>query len=159
MEREYIPYSEKCFMCGDSNLDGLRLKLYRDGEKVKADLRIDERFIGYENMIHGGVVCGLLDEVMVWAAVIFGSKRSMYVTVDINVKYHAPVPAGEEVTVEGWVVEEKGRMAFCEARILKGEKVLASGSGRFLALSRSKLEEMLPQLKFDRAPKYKNFFG
>ncbi len=156
--KEYIPYTDSCFACGENNRHGIRLKLYREGERVKVETTIEEKFHGYRGIVHGGVVCALLDETMIWSAVVLGGRKTMYVTSEISVKYMAPVTTGEEVNVEGWIVKDRGRVVECEALVSLKGKPLAKGKGTFVALAGEKLTEVLPGIRFERAPHYKNFF-
>jgi uncharacterized protein (TIGR00369 family) len=157
-DKEYIPYTDKCFACGENNPDGIRLRMYRSGERVRAEAKIEERFNGYERVAHGGVVCALLDEAMIWAAVVFGSRRTMYVTVEITISYLAPVPTKEEISVEGWITRDRGRVVECESVVTCKSKPLARGRGKFIDMGSDKLREAKPGIKFDRAPSFKDFF-
>jgi acyl-coenzyme A thioesterase PaaI-like protein len=58
------------------------------------------------------------------------------VTAELTVRYLKPVDVSEEIIVEGWEVEQKGRNLFHagEIRNSAGE-VLATGSGRFVIVS------------------------
>lgn len=156
-KREYVPYTNSCFACGDENESGLRLELFEEGGRVKGSVSIDEHLNGYAGMVHGGIICALLDEAMIWSAVVFGGKRTMYVTAEMRLRFLAPVPVSQEISVSGWVVEDRGRFVICDGEVERDGSILATGSGKFLALGEEKLKEIHPQLKYGRCTKYKDF--
>lgn len=81
-------------------------------------------------MAHGGIIATLLDEAM---GKMCRFREARAVTAELSVQYLKPVSVKEEIVVEGWEVEQKGRNLFHagEIRNLAGE-VLARGTGRFV---------------------------
>ncbi len=155
--KEYIPYTDTCFACGDDNEAGMKLKLFEEGSRVKAVVSIGRHLNGYEGMVHGGIICALLDEAMIWAAIVFGEKRTMYVTTEMSIKYLAPVPVSSEISVSGWIRDDRGKIVLCEGEVEREGRVLASAEGKFLALGNEKLKEIHPHLRFGRCVKYRDF--
>ena len=73
MERsEYrrLPHREKdsCFACSPNNASGLHMEFFTNGEKVVSWLRVPKHLSGWDNIVHGGVIATILDEVMGWSA-------------------------------------------------------------------------------------------
>jgi len=60
---------------------------------------------------------------MGWSPTVFGSTRAMYVTGELTVKFLSPVPVGEEIEVRSRLVEDAGRLAYCEGRSVAAEGV------------------------------------
>jgi acyl-CoA thioesterase FadM len=57
------------------------------------------------------------------------------VTAEMSIEYKKPVPVDQEVIVEGWQQEEKGRYRFREAEIRDTQgNLLARGKGRFVVV-------------------------
>ncbi|MDX1382419.1 MAG: PaaI family thioesterase [Thermoanaerobaculia bacterium] len=128
-----MPYSEGCFVCGDRNPHGLRLRFRWDGAWVHTRLSVPEQFRGFTDRVHGGVVSALLDEVMGWATVREGGRFSY--TGELRVRFRSPVPAGEEIVVRGRVVRHTRRLDFTEAEVRDGDdRLLASADGKFVLL-------------------------
>ena len=71
-DKEYLPHSSGCFLCGDENRCGVRTRFLVEGDTVRARLRLPRHMNGYLNTAHGGVLAGLLDETMGWAATVSG---------------------------------------------------------------------------------------
>ena len=59
---------------------------------------------GWENMVHGGIISALLDEVMSWA--IMYHKKTFLVTRKMSIKYIRPVPVETPLTAKGrwWTI-------------------------------------------------------
>jgi hypothetical protein len=79
-EIEYLPHSSGCFLCGDENTCGVQAKFFVEGNNVRARLALPSHLNGYKDIAHGGVLAGLLDETMGWAATVFGKEHPFYVT-------------------------------------------------------------------------------
>ena len=56
-----------CFVCGDKNPIGLNVPFYVKGDEVVAEYTAGCHFEGYRDILHGGILSALLDEVMIRA--------------------------------------------------------------------------------------------
>ncbi|UCG12420.1 MAG: PaaI family thioesterase [Deltaproteobacteria bacterium] len=128
-----------CFACGTNNPIGLKMEFYRQGNSVCSDVVLNQDHVGWENMVHGGIISTLLDEVMSWTVIYF--KKSFSVTRRMQVRYLRPVPASVQLTVKGQITsDDKARSCQAEAILQDGEgNVLAKGEGDFAVLSGDKL--------------------
>ena len=63
-----LPVNKGSFFVDPGRKDGLRLTLAYEDDTVACDLKVDTRFQGYEGVVHGGMIFGIL-EVMMWHAV------------------------------------------------------------------------------------------
>ena len=62
-----LPCVDKtCFGCGEENPHGLQMIFSTNGVRLRSELVIEERFRGWSNLIHGGVLSTILDETMGW---------------------------------------------------------------------------------------------
>jgi acyl-coenzyme A thioesterase PaaI-like protein len=95
---------------------------------------------------------------MGWAATVFGKEHPMYVTGEITVKYLAPVPVGEEIEVRSRLVEDAGRLAYAEGRILHGGRECARARGKFVPMSREGTAGVIPYLKFESCRRFRAIF-
>lgn len=157
-EREYLPHSSGCFLCGDENPAGIRTRFFVEGEEVRGRIVLPRHVNGYRDVAHGGVVAALLDETMGWAATVFGKEHPMYVTGEITVKYLAPVPVGEEIEVRSRLVEDAGRLAYAEGQLLHGGKVCARAKGKFVPMTREATAGVMPYLKFESCRRFRAIF-
>ena len=85
----YPPEGYKCFACSPSNPIGLQLSFEADDTYVYATWEPGENFQGYNNVIHGGVIATLLDEVAAWyISVKVGTAG---VTKSLRIEYLKPL--------------------------------------------------------------------
>ena len=62
------------FGCGQANQFGLRMKFATDGKRVCSQIYVPEYLCSWQNLIHGGIVGTILDEIMFWSAMYFTKK-------------------------------------------------------------------------------------
>ena len=123
-----------CFGCGGANEDGMKLAFVQDNEKRRIIGRfvLGERYQGGGGMGHGGIIATLLDEAM---GKVCRFREVRAVTAELSVEYLKPISVQDEIVVEGWETEQKGRNLFHvgEIRNAAGD-VLARGKGRFVII-------------------------
>ena len=79
----------KCFACGHDNPIGLKLLFELDGEGRSVATFVPQRnFQGFSKVLHGGIVCTLLDEAMAWAMILHGYSGA---TVSLRVKFRTNI--------------------------------------------------------------------
>lgn len=127
--KEILKYSN-CFVCGDKNSHGLGAKFYYDGDEAVTQVTASSDFEGYRGIYHGGVMSSLLDEVMI-KAILAEEKYAM--TVELTVRYLAPVNVGDEMTFTGRVTKTRGRVSFTEGRAVGADgRVFATATGKYV---------------------------
>lgn len=116
----------------------MKLTFEQDNEKRRIIGRfiLGEKYQGGGGMAHGGIIATLLDEAMGKVCRFRGARA---VTAELTVQYLKPVGVNDEIVVEGWEIEQKGRnlLQSGEIRNLAGE-VLARGTGRFVIVGEAK---------------------
>jgi uncharacterized protein (TIGR00369 family) len=130
--------ANKCFGCGGANDGGMKLTFEQDNQKRRIIGRfvLGERYQGGGGMAHGGIIAALLDEVM---GKVCRFREARAVTAELNVEYLKPVSVQEEIVVEGWETEQKGRNLFHAGEIKNSAGVLlARGRGRFVVIGEAK---------------------
>ena len=80
-----------CVVCGDTNRNSLGMDFRSAGDgTVQATFACERAFEGYPNVLHGGVICALLDGAMTNCLFAHGCAG---VTGDLNVRFCHPVAA------------------------------------------------------------------
>ncbi len=130
-----------CFACGELNETGLHLKLQLATGRCHVELTLPRRFEGWEGLIHGGILCTILDEVMAWALV---ERDNWGVTARMSVAFRRPVLVGQAIRVEGWIVESKRRIQHTAARIVDAETglELATADATYVAATDVRKREL-----------------
>ena len=158
-ENEYLPHSSGCLLCGDENICGVRTRFFVERDTVKAKLILPHHVNGYREIAHGGILAGLLDESMGWAATVFGKEHLFYVTGELTIKYLAPVPVEKEIEIYSRLLKDAGRIAYSEGELLHNNKVCVLAKGKFSPMSAEATTEVTSYLKFDQCHKYRTLFG
>lgn len=111
---------------------GFKMKFRYEGEKIFSETRIPKEYQGFTNVVHGGILGTLLDELMVNLYWLKGEKA---VTVEYQVRLKAPCPTGELVFLSAWPVDLKRNLhiAAAEARLENGT-VVAEASAKCLKI-------------------------
>ena len=77
------------------------MRFFTDGRAVYSRLQVPGHLCGWSNIVHGGVVTTILDEIMSWAAICL--LQRIAVTQRIEVEFLKPVQVGMELQAEGRV--------------------------------------------------------
>ncbi len=128
-----------CFVCGQDNPQGLKIAVTYDAGNLAAEteLSLPREYQGWVEVIHGGILATLLDEMMAHAVWHFAGPG---LTLSMEVRFHAPLKPGEPIKVRGVLNTPNGkrRQATGEIIRLADGKKIASGQSRFLLLNPEK---------------------
>lgn len=105
-----------CFVCGEKNPFGLKLRIQTDAERGESwvDVTFPEHFQGWSKIVHGGFLATVLDEAMIYAA---KAKGLICVTGELTVRFVKPVATGVVYKLKGRFVEDKGRIVLAESEL------------------------------------------
>jgi len=119
-----------CFVCGPANGDGLGLefRMALDGS-VEASFACQPVFAGYPGMLHGGIICALLDGAMTNCLFAHGLVA---VTVDMHVRFRQPVTVSLPAVVRAWLESEGSPVHRMAAELLQDGQVVATATARFV---------------------------
>ncbi len=132
----------KCFGCGPANPSGLQMKFFSDDKSVFSWLKVPDHLIGWDNLVHGGVLSTILDEIMSWSAIYLFKK--MILTKSMTVDFIKPVFKGMELKVEGSIFKNRSdKEAVMQGRIYNNEGVLCTKSKGILVLFEPKVAKRL----------------
>jgi acyl-coenzyme A thioesterase PaaI-like protein len=140
-----------CFACGTLNAAGLHLDLHVDGERCWTDLAIPDRFQGWDEIVHGGIVATILDEVMAWSLV---DADNWGLTARMSVDFKRPVPLGRPIHAEGWITEARRRLVTTAGRMVDGTsgELLATSEALYVAATDDRKRELKERYGY-REPK------
>jgi acyl-coenzyme A thioesterase PaaI-like protein len=132
-----LPHTPGCVVCGQENPQGLHLSLHvssPDDSTVRTDFRPGPHHIGFEGIIHGGLLATVLDEAMVWAATWAGKR--FCVAGELNTRFRAGAAPGKLLHVVAKVESIRSRLIETIATITDEDgRVVATGDGKYIPLS------------------------
>jgi uncharacterized protein (TIGR00369 family) len=130
----------RCFGCGAANDAGMKLRfeLDLDEKRTFGRFALGANYAGGGGFAHGGIIAVVLDEAMGKISKLTDERA---VTAEMSVEYRKPVPVDQEIVVQGWQVEEKGRNRFRAAEVHDTQgNLLARGKGRFVVVDAKHFE-------------------
>lgn len=141
-----LPHTRSCFVCGEANPLGLNLRFETDGQRVWAQFTPRGEHMGFKDVIHGGLLATVLDEIMVWACAV-RTGRFAY-SVEMTVRYHRPARPGERLLLSGELTaNRRGRLFEARAGVCNGRnELLAQAMGKYMPIPTTALPPMLEEL-------------
>jgi len=124
-----------CFVCGENNPGGLQLTFEIDKEKrtLKTTFTASPIFQGWDGIVHGGIICTLLDEAMAKLVYELGYP---YITASLEIKFKKPAPILEPLLVYGEITEVSKRLIKSKSSVMKEDgTILAVGASTFIKQS------------------------
>jgi len=122
-----------CFACGKENKDGLQLEftLLKDG-RLRTEYCPPQKFQGYKDILHGGIMAVLLDETMIHLAFRKGGR---VVTAQLEVRLRNPAKIGERIIVTAELLSDSGRrMELAAEAKSEGGALLAQGKSTMVRI-------------------------
>jgi acyl-coenzyme A thioesterase PaaI-like protein len=87
-----------CFACGDRNPAGLHLTFAPFGEQgLRSEYTPGKIYQGFQDVVHGGFIGLLLDEVMV--NLPWRREQRPVVSAEFTVRLHRPAPVGQTLVI------------------------------------------------------------
>ncbi|MFQ5635081.1 MAG: PaaI family thioesterase [Gammaproteobacteria bacterium] len=133
------PDANNCFVCGPSNPEGLRIDYRMDGDVCRAAFTPRENHVGYDRMLHGGIMFSTLDDVMANWLFLQGARAH---TAKCEIRYRRPVTVGTPLQLEGRLVRRKGRVAMMTGTLSRADDatVVADAQASFMIVDPGPLE-------------------
>ena len=133
--------NHRCFGCSPVNTHGLRMRFYTDEKSVYSKLEVPEHLCGWNNLVHGGVLSTILDEIMSWS-VIYLLKRFI-LTKSISVDFLKPVYIQKEIIAEGSIIERvNDREVTASGRLYFNGGLAARSTGRIALLTMESMKSI-----------------
>jgi len=131
-----FPSESGCFGCSDANPAGLHLVFRRDGDVIRSDTSIADRFHGAPGIAHGGIVASIFDEIS--CAAIFFLRGRHVVTGELTVRYEKPCPVETALSFHARIADEShGKYAIVLAESRRDGVILARSTGKFFYVERA----------------------
>ena len=109
-----------CFGCSQANHAGLRLTFEESANHLHAEWEPTPGYQGYINVIHGGIIATLLDEIGAWC--VYVKAGTSAVTSVLTVRYLKPVYISKgKVTLDAEIVSRDEKSARLHCRLFDGD--------------------------------------
>ncbi|MFO7707399.1 MAG: PaaI family thioesterase [Desulfobacterales bacterium] len=112
------------------------MRFFSDEQVVYSRVTVPEHLCGWSNIVHGGVLTTILDEIMSWSAIYLLKRIAL--THSINVEFVKPARVGHELRAEGRVKQTNGRYDAVT------EGLLIDASGEVCARARATFKVFSP---------------
>jgi uncharacterized protein (TIGR00369 family) len=133
MSSNYIK-DDHCFACGRHNPNGLHMNVTRADEGVHALIRMPAWVQSYADIVHGGIIATILDEMAVWAAFHHGYTC---VTAELLVRIKKSMDINGTYSARARVVSTKHKLVTAESSILDQDKqVVACATAKLMKVER-----------------------
>jgi acyl-coenzyme A thioesterase PaaI-like protein len=142
-----LPHTAGCLVCGRDNPRGHRLNLRVDPETsvVTCNFTPHPTDIGFEGIVHGGVIATILDEAMVWAATWSGKR--FCVCGELTIRFKKPAAVGKPLCIRAAISSARPRLIETEATVQDANgDVLAVGVAKYTPLSPEQNREFVRTL-------------
>jgi uncharacterized protein (TIGR00369 family) len=116
-----------CFGCSPNNKYGLKMEFYKEGNEVISFWQPEERFAGYKNILHGGIISTLADEIAAWTVSALLNK--MAVTGKLEVKFIKPIYIDKgKIKLIAKILKEAHKTVIISVNIFDNEENLCADS-------------------------------
>jgi acyl-coenzyme A thioesterase PaaI-like protein len=125
----------RCFVCGTENKYSLHLNVEKDGERgVRTEFVALDRYRGWSNYLHGGIISLIFDELLGWLSYYLGYDA---MTARFEIRYRKPVALGSRLIFTGILENEaKGLLDIKTLALLEDRTLVADGKGRMMVVNR-----------------------
>lgn len=121
-----------CFVCGERNPIGLRLHFSFDGKRIEAEFIPRKEHQGYMDIVHGGIISTLLDEVMVKLAI---AMQMPAITAQMDIRLKKAARVDEKITVSAEIVKKSRKIIEAHAQAVTGDNVIiADAKGKLIRI-------------------------
>ncbi len=126
---KYLPNrtDSMCFGCSPVNSAGLRLEFFTDGESIFSSVKVPAHLCGWKNLVHGGVISTILDEIM--GRAVIHKMRCLGITKSMTVDFLKPIMIDKELKAVGKALKAK------DDRECQAEAMIFNETGELCAKS------------------------
>ena len=120
----------RCLFCGCLNPRSFNLRFSSDGDGVvKTQWKAESELQGYEDILHGGVIAGLLDAAMTHCLFHHGVQA---VTGELLVRFLQPVPCKALLELRAWLVIDRPPLYRTAAEMIYEQNIMARAEAKFM---------------------------
>ncbi len=99
--------TNNCFVCGSRNPIGLAIEFRMADGVCRAEFTPGSNHIGWDSVVHGGILFAALDDVMANCLYLQGLHGF---TAACDLRFRHPVQVGARLALSGWPLRQRGRL-------------------------------------------------
>jgi uncharacterized protein (TIGR00369 family) len=146
MDKKTLPRFSKCFVCGNENKIGINTEFHTNGEEVYTGVTFSQDYVGYDNVVHGGVISALLDETAMWACYVKTGK--LFFTIELNIRFKRKLPPNIKTNVTGKLIQLKKSYAISESKLMDDQgNVYAVATGKYFPIPKDEMKTIWDYLE------------
>ncbi|HPN38960.1 MAG TPA: PaaI family thioesterase [Melioribacteraceae bacterium] len=116
-----------CFGCSPNNKYGLNMEFFKNGDEIISYWQPEQRFAGYKNILHGGIIATLSDEIASWT--VSSILNKMAVTGKLEVKFKKPIYVDRgKIKISAKIIKQAYKTATIEVKLIDGDNNLCADS-------------------------------
>jgi len=121
----------RCFVCGPDNPIGLHIQFRMEGDRCCAEFTPGPNHVGYDQVVHGGILFSALDDVMANWFYLQGARGF---TARCEMRFRQPARVGQPIQLSSCMLKRKGAMMIlqAQARAASSGDVLVECEARFI---------------------------
>jgi acyl-coenzyme A thioesterase PaaI-like protein len=139
-----LPHTPGCVVCGPDNPLGLKMSLFVDPASgiVHVNFSPETRHIGFQGIVHGGMIGTIIDEAMVWAAT--WNQKRFCVCGEFTVRFRRPAQIDEPLHLEARVEFARPKLVQTMATIrTPAGSVVATGEGKYVPMTPEESQKVM----------------
>jgi acyl-coenzyme A thioesterase PaaI-like protein len=129
-----LPHTAGCLVCGRDNPHGLNLSSLVDPDTgiVSTTFTPAPHHIGFESIIHGGILATVADELMVWSAIWASGKAC--VAAELSLRFIQKAVIGQPLNCTAKITRQRSRLIETTAEIHDGALLICTAAGKYVPL-------------------------
>ncbi|MCF8378630.1 MAG: PaaI family thioesterase [Bacteroidales bacterium] len=114
-----------CFGCSPDNSFGLKMEFVDEGDFFVSHWEPQDRFQGYNHILHGGIQATLMDEIASWY--IYAKLGTGGVTAKMETRHKKPIYTNRgKLLIKAWLKEKSSRIASINVEIYNNDGSLGA---------------------------------
>ena len=121
------PLARDCFICGTENDASLKAEFYNlDDGRVVSLFEAKDIHGGHPGILHGGVICSILDETAGRAMSVLSPGVTGALTVQLDTTFKAVIPTKTQLMAVGWIEEVREKVYIARSQIFLPDGIVAA---------------------------------
>ncbi len=133
----HVVHFDECFVSGPWNPMGIAMDVHREGDEAVAEVTLGPAFEGAPGRSHGGIVAALFDDLLGYLLVL---DHTPAFTGELIVRYLAPTPIEQPLTIRGRAVRREGRKLWTSGEASVEGNIVATAEALFILVDASRLK-------------------